>query len=75
VASPSAYGCPKRAIQLSTEDQWYSDVIDKFAEKHPGNPTPIVFLLPGAPHYVYINNEAEVVRQMRNFLGIPVAGN
>jgi pimeloyl-ACP methyl ester carboxylesterase len=55
--------------------QWYSDVIDKFAEKHPGNPTPIVYLLPGAPHYVYINNEAEVVRQMRNFLGIPVAGN
>jgi pimeloyl-ACP methyl ester carboxylesterase len=55
--------------------QWYNDVIDKFAENHPGNPTPIVFLLPGAPHYVYINNEAEVVRQMRNFLGIPLAGN
>jgi pimeloyl-ACP methyl ester carboxylesterase len=55
--------------------QWYSDVIDKFAEKHPGNPTPIVYLLPGAPHYVYINNEAEVVRQMRNFLGVPLAGN
>ena len=29
------------------------------------------FLLPGAPHYVYINNEAEVVRWMRKFLGIP----
>jgi pimeloyl-ACP methyl ester carboxylesterase len=54
--------------------QWYSDVIDKFAEKHPENPTPIVYLLPGAPHYVYSNNEAEVV-QMRNFLGIPLAGN
>jgi non-heme chloroperoxidase len=48
--------------------QWFSDVIDKFEEKHPGNPTPKVYLLPGAPHYVYINNEAEVVRQMRNFL-------
>ena len=55
--------------------QWFSDVIDKFAEEHPGNPTPKVYLLPGAPHYVYINNEAEVVRQMRDFLGIPLAGN
>jgi pimeloyl-ACP methyl ester carboxylesterase len=52
--------------------QWYSDVIDKFAEKHPGSPTPVVYLLPGAPHYVYVNHEAEVVLQMRNFLGIPL---
>jgi len=55
--------------------QWYSDVIDKFAETHPGPPPPVVLLLPGAPHYVYINNEAEVVRQMRKFLGLPVGGN
>jgi pimeloyl-ACP methyl ester carboxylesterase len=55
--------------------QWYSDVIDKFAEKHPGLPPPEVHLLPGAPHYVYINNEAEVVREMRKFLGLPVGGN
>jgi pimeloyl-ACP methyl ester carboxylesterase len=55
--------------------QWFSDVIDKFTEQHPGNPPPIVYLLPGAPHYIFLNNEAEVVRQMRNFLGIPVAGN
>jgi non-heme chloroperoxidase len=55
--------------------RWYSDVISKFVEDHPGNPRPVVYLLPGAPHYVYINNEAEVVRQMRNFLGIPSAGN
>jgi len=55
--------------------RWYSDVIDKFSEKHPGNPTPIVYLLPGAPHYIYINNEAEVVRQMRNFLEVPLARN
>ncbi|MGH7098120.1 MAG: alpha/beta fold hydrolase [Stellaceae bacterium] len=54
--------------------QWYSDEISKFGAKHPGSLKPIVYLLPGAPHYVYINNEAEVVRQMRNFLGIPVAG-
>jgi pimeloyl-ACP methyl ester carboxylesterase len=55
--------------------QWFNDVIDKFAEEHPQSPTPKVYLLPGAPHYVYINNEAEVVRQMRSFLGIPLAGN
>ena len=55
--------------------QWFSDVIDKFAEKHPGPPPPEVYLLPGAPHYVYINNEAEVVREMRKFLGLPVGGN
>jgi non-heme chloroperoxidase len=55
--------------------QWYSDVIDKFAEQHPGSPAPEVHLLPGAPHYVYINNETEVVREMRNFLGIPATGN
>jgi hypothetical protein len=35
----------------------------------------MVYLLPGAPHYVYINNEAEVVRRMRNFLGRPLAAN
>jgi non-heme chloroperoxidase len=55
--------------------QWYSDVIGKFAEEHSGSPAPKVYLLPGAPHYVYINNEAEVVREMRNFLGLPLAGN
>jgi hypothetical protein len=55
--------------------KWYSDVISKFAEQHPRNPTPRVYLLPGAPHYVYINNEAEVVREMRAFLGIPLADN
>ena len=55
--------------------QWFSDVIDTFAEQHPGSPPPDVQLLPGAPHYVYINNEAEVVREMRKFLGIPVEGN
>jgi hypothetical protein len=54
--------------------QWYSDIISLFGEEDPGSPTPIVYLLRGAPHYVYINNEAEVVLQMRNFLGIPVAG-
>ena len=55
--------------------QWYSEVIGLFAEKHPGSPTPVVYLLPGSPHYIYINHEAEVVLQMRNFFGIPPAGN
>jgi hypothetical protein len=55
--------------------QWFTDVIGKFAEEHAGSPTPKVYLLPGAPHYVYINNEAEVVREMRIFLGLPLAGN
>jgi pimeloyl-ACP methyl ester carboxylesterase len=52
--------------------QWNSDVIGLFGEQHPGSPTPVVYLLPGASHYVYLNNEAEVVLQMRNFLGIPL---
>jgi hypothetical protein len=55
--------------------QWYRDVIDKFGEQHPGSPAPQIYLLPGAPHYVYINNEADVVRWMRDFLGMPLAGN
>jgi pimeloyl-ACP methyl ester carboxylesterase len=54
--------------------QWFNDVIDKFSEGHAGTPAPKVYLLPGAPHYMYINNEAKVVRQMRNFLGILLAG-
>jgi hypothetical protein len=31
-----------------------------------------MLLLPGAPHYVYINNETDVVRAMWRFLGLPV---
>lgn len=49
---------------------WHAQTIDRFAN---GNATPTL-QLPGAPHYVYINNEAEVVREMRNFLGLPVGG-
>ena len=52
--------------------QWHSDVVGLFGEEHPGSPAPVVYLLPGAPHYVYINHEVEVVLQMRNFLGIPL---
>src|SRR5262245_22359419 len=50
---------------------WRRDTIRKFADNNPIPP----FLLPGAPHYVYINHEAEVVRAMRPFLGLPVGGN
>lgn len=46
---------------------WHRRTIGKFADGNSSN----TFLLPGAPHYVYINNEAEVVRWMRKFLGIP----
>jgi pimeloyl-ACP methyl ester carboxylesterase len=49
---------------------WHAETIRKFAA---GNPVPLL-LLPGAPHYVYIDNEAEVVLAMRKFLGLPVGG-
>ena len=46
---------------------WERKAIGRFAEGNTAN----TFQLPDAPHYVYINNEAEVVRWMRDFLGIP----
>jgi pimeloyl-ACP methyl ester carboxylesterase len=46
---------------------WYQRTVAKFAEGNSAN----TYILPGAPHYVYINIEAETVRWMRNFLGIP----
>jgi hypothetical protein len=50
---------------------WHQETIRKFADNNPIQP----LILPGAPHYVYINHEAEVVREMRKFLGLPVGGN
>jgi non-heme chloroperoxidase len=47
---------------------WHEDTIERFRSHHPGNPEPIVRELPGAPHYIYISNEAFVVREMREFL-------
>jgi pimeloyl-ACP methyl ester carboxylesterase len=47
---------------------WHRRTIAKFEKGNAAN----TFLLPGAPHYVYIYNEAEVVRWMRDFLGIPL---
>ena len=46
---------------------WHRRTIGQFAEGNAEN----THRLPGAPHYVYINNEAEVVRWMREFLEIP----
>ena len=46
---------------------WHQRTVQRFRTGNSAN----TFILPGAPHYVYINNEAEVVRWMRAFLGIP----
>ena len=43
---------------------WHRRTIGKFAKGNSAN----TFRLPGAAHYVYIQNEAEVVRWMRQFL-------
>jgi hypothetical protein len=48
--------------------RWYSDEIGLFGAKHAGGPKPVVNFLPSAPHYIYITQEAEVVRLMRKFL-------
>ena len=48
---------------------WFVATVDKFAAGNAEN----THSLWGAPHYVYINNEAEVVRWMRRFLDMPRA--
>lgn len=48
--------------------QWFGDTLDKFAVAYPDSPKPIVYRLPDAPHYFFINDQAYVVRQMREFL-------
>ena len=47
---------------------WHEDTIQRFGSHQPDVPEPIVRELPGAPHYIYISNEAFVVREMREFL-------
>lgn len=49
---------------------WFRRTVRLFAEGNEANTR----MLPEAPHYVYITNEAEVVRWMRQFLGIPPRG-
>ena len=48
--------------------QWYADTTHEFAAQQPGRPKPIVYRLPDAPHYFYLNDQAFVVRVMREFL-------
>ena len=47
---------------------WNQRALRRFARRNSAN----TVRLPGAPHYIYIQNEAEVVRSMRKFLGIPL---
>ncbi len=48
--------------------QWFADETAKFKQPNAGKPSPVVYLLPDAPHYFYINDQAFVVRVMREFL-------
>lgn len=49
--------------------KWQRATIKRFRSSKPRNPKPIVVELPpGTNHYVFINNEAFVVRTMRQFL-------
>jgi non-heme chloroperoxidase len=48
--------------------QWYTDTTNEFAAQQPGKPKPIVYKLPDAPHYFYLNDQAFVVRAIREFL-------
>lgn len=48
--------------------EWHEGTIERFGSHHPNDPEPIVRELLGAPHYIYINDEAFVVREMREFL-------
>jgi len=48
--------------------QWYAERTEEFAAEHAGTPKPVVYLLPDAPHYFYLNHQAMVVLAMRKFL-------
>jgi pimeloyl-ACP methyl ester carboxylesterase len=77
---PSVQGRLPYYWYLNAEDQrefdqnwpgivkWYADTIDEFAAEHSGKPKPVVYTLPDAPHYFYINRQAFVVLVMREFL-------
>jgi pimeloyl-ACP methyl ester carboxylesterase len=51
--------------------KWYTVTIAEFATEQPGRPKPIVYTLPDAPHYFYLNDQAFVIRVMREFLLAP----
>jgi pimeloyl-ACP methyl ester carboxylesterase len=77
---PTVQGRQAMYWYLSAEDQkkfdenwpgivkWYADTTAEFAAPQPGKPTPVVYKLPDAPHYFYLNDQAFVVRVMREFL-------
>jgi pimeloyl-ACP methyl ester carboxylesterase len=48
--------------------QWYADTTAKFQQLNAGKPTPVVYLLPDAPHYFYLSEQAFVVKVTREFL-------
>ena len=48
--------------------QWYSERTEEFAAEPVGTPKLVVYLLPDAPHYFYLNDQAMVVLAMREFL-------
>jgi hypothetical protein len=63
---------------------WQQDALDRFRGYGPNSPAPTVFTLPlpqsnpldptaGAYHYIFINNEAFVVKEMRQFFGISLS--
>jgi pimeloyl-ACP methyl ester carboxylesterase len=49
--------------------KWQRDTIERFRASNSKSPEPIVIELPaGTDHYIFLNNEAFVVRTMRQFL-------
>ena len=48
--------------------KWYTDTAGKFQQPNASKPDPVVYLLPDAPHYFYLSDEAFVVLRMREFL-------
>ena len=48
--------------------QWFADTTARFEQPNAGKPTPVVYLLPDAPHYFYLSDQAFVVRVTREFL-------
>jgi len=80
VDQPSVQGRLPYYWYLSAEDQktfdqnwpgivqWYTDTTNQFAAQQPGLPKPIVYRLPDVPHYFYLNDQAFVVKVMREFL-------
>jgi pimeloyl-ACP methyl ester carboxylesterase len=80
-SQPSVQGKLPYYWYLSAEDKqkfgenwpaivkWYRKTTNEFGVEHAGRPKPIVYRLPDAPHYFYLNNnQAFVVRVMREFL-------